>query len=57
MWGREPCWVAGGAPRWIGAEGPALNDTGHVEDCSLVLTLEFGAMAPPNFTWGKKHKW
>lgn len=57
MWGREPCWVAGGAPRWIGAAGPALNDTGHVEDCSLVLTLESGAMAPPNFTWGKKHKW
>lgn len=42
MWGREPCWVAGGAARWIAAEGPALNYMGHVEDFSLVLILESG---------------
>lgn len=50
--------MAGGAPRWIGAEGPALNDMGHAEDCSLVLILESGTMTtPPNFAEGKKHKW
>lgn len=66
MWGRQPCWVAGRAARWVGAEGPALNYVGHAGDCSLVLILESGPARrgedhgnddAPDFTQGKKHRW